>query len=351
MIVILTTVPGIEDVIISELSEKLPGKVKGTTTISPGIVMAFIDDENISVLRRMGTVENIIMVLDIGTVGKDLGSLRECIGKLNFKELLKYYTPNTTLGLDVDRFGEHEFKSPEAASVIGDMVSNYILGNMGLRPIFNLDNPDLTLHLIIAQDRCILGVDITRKSLRRRHYRKYSHPAAINPVLANAMVRILNPGASTKICDITCGSGTIVIEGALSGKGNVYLCMDVDEHHVLGALENVKASGVYDKVDLVVTDSTMPGLRDEVCDHAVFNPPFGIRVEPAQDIRVFYRGIFSSLARLLKDNASVVLITIRKSLVRSLAREFGFEIINERVVEQGGIYSSIFKLAKGSTAP
>lgn len=351
MIFIFTTVPGIEDIVINELKERLLSKFESAVIINPGVLMAVISDADLETLRRMGTVENIIMVLDTGLVGKDLDSVRECIKKLRLNMLFNYYTPNITLGVNVDRSGEHEYRSPEVASLIGDFVSEYILTNMGVRPVFNLDNPDLMLHVIIAQDKCILGINVTKSSLRNRPYRRYIHPASINPILANAMVRILNPGTYTRICDVTCGSGTIIIEGALNNKDNAYLCVDIDERHILGALENIKASGVYDKVDLLVTDSTMPGLRDKACEYVVFNPPFGIRMEPLQGIKTFYRNIFTSLRRLLKDSASIVLITIRRSLVRSLAKEFGFEIISERVVEQGGIYSSIFKLIKRSTGP
>ncbi|WP_069807393.1 methyltransferase [Vulcanisaeta thermophila] len=343
MILILTTAPGIEDLVISELREKVGEGLRGTDTVNPGMVMAIMsDDVDLGVVRGMGTVENAVLILGVGSVGRDINTVRECMGKLNLEGLLTYYTANTTLGLEVDRSGEHDFKSPEAASVIGEFLSNYILGRTGLRPVFNLDNPDLEVRVIIVNDRCMVGINLTRRSLRDRPYRRYSHPASINPIIANAMIRILNPKPHTRICDITCGSGTIVIEGALNYGGSTYLCADIDRGHVLGALENIKAAGVYDKVDLLVMDATRPALRERACDYAIFNPPFGIRVEPIQGIKEFYHGLLTSLSELIRDSA--VFITIRKSLVRSLARELGFDIVSERVVEQGGIYSSIFKL-------
>ncbi|PLC67588.1 RNA methyltransferase, partial [Vulcanisaeta sp. EB80] len=86
-------------------------------------------------------------------------------------------------------------------------------------------------------------------------------------------------------------------------------------------------------------------IKNGACDHAAFNPPFGIRIEPIEGVTALYDTLFKTLRDLLRDGSSFIIITIRKSLVKRLANDYGFRIINERVVNQGGIWSSIFLLA------
>ncbi|ADN49422.1 THUMP domain-containing class I SAM-dependent methyltransferase [Vulcanisaeta distributa] len=349
MRVLLTTVPGIEDAVISEVKELFKDRVVtaevfGSSNVT-GKVLIDINNVTINELKALGTVEHVVMVLDIKNVGRDMGSLRDCIWKLRLDELLNYYTVNTTIGIMADRSGDHEFKSPDAAALLGERISEFLM-SMGLKSLFNLDNADLTLRLIIDQDKCVLGLSITRKPLRNRPYRKFNHPASINPILANAMFRILSPAPSSRICDVTCGSGTIVIEGALMRRDVIFLCADIDYGYVNGALANAREANVDYLIDFVVMDSTRPAIRDNACSYAIFNPPFGIRIEPLKGIADFYGSLFRALRNVLRDGSSMVFITVRKSLAKKLLVKYGFRIVSERVVEQGGIWSSIFKVVK-----
>ncbi len=116
MRVLLTTVPGIEDVVISEVKELFKDRVVtaevfGSSNVT-GKVLIDINNVAITELKTLGTVEHVVMVLDVRNVGRDMGSLRDCIWKLRLDELLNYYTVNTTIGIMADRSGgDHEFKS------------------------------------------------------------------------------------------------------------------------------------------------------------------------------------------------------------------------------------------------
>ena len=349
MIILLTTVPGIEDIVVNEVKELLGSRVItaevfGSSSIT-GKILVSVDDADINKFRALSTVEHVIEVLDVKNVGKSMENLRNCIWQLNLEGLLNYYTPNTTIGILADRSGDHEFKSPDAAAMLGERVLEF-LSSRGIKPLFNLDNPDLALRLIIDQDKCVLGLSITRKPLRNRPYRRFNHPAAINPILANAMFRLLSPTPSSRVCDITCGSGTIVIEGALMRRDLVFLCADIDYGYLKGALMNAREARVDYLVDFVVMDSTKPAIRSGACWHCVFNPPFGIRVEPLSGISAFYDSLFRALGEILRGGSSAVFITVRKSLARKMLAKYGFRVVSERVVEQGGIWSTIFRIVK-----
>ena len=321
MLILFTTVPGIEDFVIEEVREYFGNKVINTEVFGSsnvtGKVLADINAVSTNDLRQLRTVEHVILVLDSGNTGKDISSLRKCIWSLNLDGLLNYYTPNTSIGITADRAGTHDYRSPEAAALLGERVSEFLLSK-GIKPVFNLDNADLVLRLIIDQDRCILGLLMTRKTLKGRQYRVFNHPASINPILANAMLRTLGPNPSSRVCDPTCGSGTIVIEGALVRQDLYFLCADVNYGYVNGAVMNARNAGVDAFIDFLVMDSTKPALREHACDHAVFNPPFGIRIEPMEGVADFYDSLFNSLNYIPRKGFSFFLITVRKSIVRRL---------------------------------
>lgn len=352
MLVLLTTVPGIEDIVINEVKEVfgdrvIRAEVFGKSPITGKVLVELknaIHDE----LVKLRTVEHVVLVISEGVVGKDIESLRRCIWGLDLDGLMNYYTPNVSLGIDADRSGDHEFRSPDAAVLLGERLTEF-LGRFGIRPVFNLDNADLVLRLIVDNERCILGLAMTRKTLRDRPYRVFNHPAAINPILANAMIRILNPRPGARICDITCGSGTIVIEGSLARHDTAFLCADIDYGYVRGALLNARAAGVDPLIDFVTMDSRKPAIRDKACDYAAFNPPFGIRMEPIEGVAPLYDALFRSLRDLLREGSSFVVITIRRSLIKKLTNKYGFNIVDERTINQGGIWSTIFLINKGGT--
>ncbi|WP_243678097.1 hypothetical protein [Vulcanisaeta distributa] len=60
----------------------------------------------------------------------------------------------------------------------------------------------------------------------------------------------------------------------------------------------------------------------------------------------FYDSLLRALREVLRDGSSAVFITVRKSLARKILAKYGFRIMSERVVEQGGIWSSIFKVVR-----
>ncbi len=343
---LFTTVPGVEDVVLDEIRRKFGDKLTEARIFGrsrmTGKVLACFQGVRPNELKGLRTVEHVIRVVGIAMIGRTKEELWKAISSFDLTPILTFYTSNTTVGVVADRVGEHEFKSVDAAILLGDRIREF-LERLGLNVIFNLDNPDIIFRVIIDNDLLLVGISITRRSLRRRPYRKFEHPAAINPILASAMVYLLAPEKNARVLDVTCGSGTIAIEGALLREDLTFVCIDIDFGYVKGARENAINAGVYDRVDLVVMDSTRPALREGCARYAVFNPPFGIRIEPLEDLEVFYGELLKALRNVMR-NGKIVFITIRRNIVRRVAGELGLRIINERTVDQGGVYSSIFEV-------
>ncbi|WP_054844368.1 THUMP domain-containing protein [Vulcanisaeta souniana] len=144
MLILLTTVPGIEDLVIEEIKERfgnrvISAEVFGSSRVT-GKVLVNINDVSTNDLRQLRTVEHIILVLDSGITSKDINGLRKCIWNLNLDGLPNYYTPNTTIGVTVDRTGTHDYKSPETAALLGERISEFLLSK-GIKPYSILITP------------------------------------------------------------------------------------------------------------------------------------------------------------------------------------------------------------------
>jgi len=331
MLVLITTVPGIEDVVIGELRERL-GEEPEVLRAGGGRVLVIT--HNLGAVREMSTVERIHIVLHMCSVGKALSSIEDCLRGFKWELLEDYITPNTSIGVRSERTGTHDFTSRDVSALFGEWL-------MRMYKVFlNLDNPDLAIRIDVIEESMIISLEATRRSLRSRSYRRYIHPASLNPVLANAMVRMMGP-IEGRVWDPTCGSGTIPIEGSLTYPGSVFLCTDIERGHVAGALENVREAGVDSNVDLAVMDATAPALRVDSLHGAALNPPFGIRARAGKG---FYRRLMLALANTLSPGSRIALVTIRHRLVKRICEELGLKVLSTRFVEQGGLWSAVMIL-------
>ena len=327
---LLSTVPGLEDVVIREAVERACVLRASASNMSGRVVLEACGDP--MRLMSMRTVENIARLIYMGSTS-DVWS-----GEF-LSEVAKYLTPTTTFGVVTTRVGEHEFTSPQVSARVGEMVQRYVEDRKGFRPIVNLRMPDLEIDVDIIHDKVYVSLLVTRRSLKDRPYRVAKHPAALNPVIAAAMVYISGLRDGETLCDLTCGSGTIPIEASFIRRGIRCMCVDIRVDVLKGAVRNMKSSSTYLNMDILPYDSTKLSrlLRGAVCDRIVMNPPYGIRVGTRMRMARFYSRLLSQSLELAKS--TVTFITPRR---RTIEDTFGGLVTHRRVIFQGGNYSWIF---------
>lgn len=135
----------------------------------------------------------------------------------------------------------------------------------GLAPIVDLTSPDTEIHLFSFQGKELLCKLLWRNTekfgLRRSHLLPAPHPSSLAPKLARAMI---NLAQGQKLLDPFCGSGGILIEGALLGKEMTGSDIDriqlkraqknLDHFGLVAELREADATLVDDPVDAIVTD-------------------------------------------------------------------------------------------------
>ena len=235
----------------------------------------------------------------------------EEIKKLDWSE---YLNDDKTFAVDSVVFSEEFRHSKFVSYKVKDAIVDQLRERTGKRPNISVTNPDLRLHIHVAEDQCTLCLDSSGESLHRRGYRQESVEAPINEVLAAGIILMTGWQGETDFIDPMCGSGTFLIEAALIARNMApglfrkeyafekWADFDADlfdriynddsqerefSHHIYGydidfkavntARTNVKAAGFSDCITVEQQDfKDFQQPKDKSI--IVTNPPYGERI-------------------------------------------------------------------------
>jgi 23S rRNA (guanine2445-N2)-methyltransferase / 23S rRNA (guanine2069-N7)-methyltransferase len=131
----------------------------------------------------------------------------------------EHLSAGQTLAVDAHVSGDAITHARYAAQRVKDAVVDVMRERTGARPDVDLDAPDLRLNLVVRKGRAILSVDLGGGPLHRRGWRRAQGEAPLKETLAAAVLlrggwpQVHAEGGT--LLDPMCGSGTLVIEGAL----------------------------------------------------------------------------------------------------------------------------------------
>ena len=176
----------------------------------------------------------------------------------------------------------------------------------------------------------------------RFHYRVRDVPAAIHPVVAAGLIRLLPELRSeARVLDPFCGSGTILVERGLAGGCEEQVGIDVSQRAVEAAECNVAASGL-EGVRIVkddVRNLSAYGRFDEI----ITNMPFGIRVGSHATNVKLYREFFDAVPHALTVKGLLVLYTQEIQLTQGLfKRSRNLKLSKVCRIEAGGLMPGVF---------
>ncbi len=124
-----------------------------------------------------------------------------------------------TLAVDAHVSGQALTHERYAAQRVKDAVVDVLRARTGVRPDVDTEAPDLRLNLVVRKGRAILSVDLGGGPLHRRGWRAQQGEAPLKETLAAAVLlrggwpQVHADGGA--LLDPMCGSGTLLIEGAL----------------------------------------------------------------------------------------------------------------------------------------
>lgn len=261
------------------------------------------------------------------------------VQKIDWSE---YLTNDTTFAVDSVVFSNEFRHSKFVAYKVKDAIVDQFREKTGSRPNIRITNPDIQLHIHVAEYDCTLSLDSSGESLHRRGYRQEAVEAPLNEVLAAGIILMTGWNGETDLIDPMCGSGTFPIEAALIARNiapgvfrkgyafekwpdfnaNLFETIYNDDsqerdftHHIYGydnnrqaveiATRNVKAAGLTSDISIQFQDFkdfTQPQTKSML----ITNPPYGERIS-APDLIGLYKMIGERLKHQFVDGEAWVL--------------------------------------------
>ncbi len=264
-----------------------------------------------------------------------------------YEEVYKYpaeriMSPDNTLAISVTMTGD-SFKTPLfAAQLAKDAICDRFREKYDRRPSVDKDFPDVQFHLHIVNNNAVLFLDASGESLHKRGYRVASHPAQISEVIAAAMLELSGWNADCDLIDPMCGSGTILIEGAMralnipagffrqdygffhwsnfnaklweqiSNEADIredvpinFYGSDISSRFLDAAQRNIEAARLDDFVQLERCGFASSEPKGTPA-FLVFNPPYGERLS-VDDIEQFYQEIGDTLKQKYSDCTAFII--------------------------------------------
>lgn len=254
----------------------------------------------------------------------------------------RYLDNDTSFAVDSVVFSKEFRHSKFVAYKVKDAIVDYFREKTGNRPNIRVSNPDLQLHIHVAENDCTLSLDSSGESLHRRGYRQEAVEAPLNEVLAAGMILMTGWNGECDLIDPMCGSGTIAIEAALIARNiapgvfrkeyafekwgdfdkdlfdSIYnddaherefthriYGYDINRNAVDIALKNVKAAGLTKEITIEQKDFHK-FTRPEEKSIIITNPPYGERIS-TPDLLGLYKAIGERLKHQFQDNEAWIL--------------------------------------------
>lgn len=127
--------------------------------------------------------------------------------------------PHAAIAVDAHVGGSAITHAQYAAQRVKDAVVDTMRAATGARPDVDLQSPDVRLSLVLRKGRAVLSIDLSGAPMHRRGWRRRQGEAPLKENLAAAvLLRGRWPevyAAGGALLDPMCGSGTLLIEGAL----------------------------------------------------------------------------------------------------------------------------------------
>lgn len=213
--IIAKTFQGLEEVLAKELINL------GANNVEIGRRMvAFTGDKEMLYKANFCTRTAVKVLKPIKEFkAKDADEVYEEAKKIDWE---KYMDVKSTFLVDSVIFSENFRHSKFVAYRVKDAIADYWREKSGGdRPNVVISNPDLRIHVHIAEDEVTIALDSSGESLHQRGYKTATVQAPLNEVLAGGLIMLTGWDGECDLIDPFCGSGTILIEAALIAQ-NVY---------------------------------------------------------------------------------------------------------------------------------
>ncbi len=325
---------GLEDLLFSEISD-LGGDLPKQTVSGVAFKGTLETAYRICLWSRLAN--RVLMPLALFKADTPDVLYEQVYSSVNWNEHMKV---NGTLAVDFSASGNNRFHTHYAALRVKDAVVDQFMAACGARPSVDRVKPDIRINVYMKHDQTTLSLDLSGESLHKRGYRMVSGPAPLKENLAaGILIRAGWPkmvGIRAPLVDPMCGSGTLLIEGAMMAfdmapgsfreyfgflgwnghQKNIWrdLCneageranegrrmkaqfygFDADKAVLRYAAENAARMNLDGCIRLIKQDILNLKAPGGASGLMVVNPPYGARMGEINTLEILYRNLGAQL--------------------------------------------------------
>lgn len=196
--------------------------------------------------------------------------------------------------------------------------------------VVNLEEPDIEIRILLSK-KIYCGVflkkiDRGKFEMRKPQFRPFFSPISLHPRIARAMVNLSQIKKNELLVDPFCGTGGILIEGALIGArigGG-----DIDHNMIMGARDNLAFYSLDFEFMHECHISKLPEYINECADAVVTDTPYGRSASTAgESISEIYKDFLEACRKILKKEKRCVMMCHEPNLVPY--RDFNFKLLKK----------------------
>jgi len=176
------------------------------------------------------------------------------------------------------------------------------------------EDADLEFWAQQADRTLVLGLRLSDRHLRHRSYKAAHLPGSLRPTIAHALVFLSGVQEGQVFLDPTCGTGTLLLERARTGRHHLLLGGDLDRAALIAAAANFGPR--HRPRGLLHWDASRLPLGDACVDRVAANLPWGGRHGSARTNPSLYTAVLAETARVLRPGGRAVFLTSEGRLLR-----------------------------------
>lgn len=212
---------------------------------------------------------------------------------------------------------------------------------------FDAEDGDLLLRVRRSGDGWEVLTRLTPKPLSSRDWRVCNLAGGLNATLAVVMNDLVRVKTNERYLNAMCGSGTLLVEGALSGSAAKLVGCDLSQEALGCARENVGAAGLAKTIELLEADATALPFEASSFDVITADVPWGDAVGTHEGNTKLYPAFLKEMARIAAPQTRFALLTHDiKLFERLLKNQDDWQVKEEIRVSHSGHHPRLYLLSR-----
>lgn len=212
----------------------------------------------------------------------------------------RHHTPSFRVSCRCSGAIARSYTAQRLSRIIGMAIKEHLGWKVDLR------EPVLEVNVYLSDDHCVIGIPLLKHPLASRSYMKHN---GLRSTIAWAMTSLCPKQLNDcVILDPMCGVGAVLLEAAQEYSNAVFLGMDTETSQLQKAAENLKASGMEGRVQLLRSSAIEIPLADGAVDVVLCDVPFGRKFSCSSDMQTALPHLLREMERVIRVGGHLVLL-------------------------------------------